>query len=64
MRFWQHTVKSKWHQWFAWFPVSISDDDIVATVWLETIERKAHYTLGTIPYWDYKTMGKKEERSE
>ena len=37
---------SKWHSWFAWYPVKIEHD----LVWLEKIERK-------IKYWACYTSG-------
>jgi len=36
-----------WHDWFAWFPVRISEDEIA---WLETVERKADW-IGTDIHW-------------
>lgn len=44
---------SKWHSWFAWYPVRISDTEIV---WLQKVQRKAAEisTFGKVSYWKYK----------
>lgn len=43
---------SEWHNWFAWYPVRISDTELV---WLQIVKRKAieFSTFGS-PYWLYK----------
>lgn len=36
-------IKSKekdWHKWFAWFPVTVMENDREFIVWFENIERK------------------------
>lgn len=38
--------KQKWHKWFAWFPVRVSEDEIV---WLVCVERRS----GFKSEWDY-----------
>ena len=37
--------KSKWHEWFAWYPVKITSEDgnTYDLVWLQTIERTGWY---------------------
>ena len=56
--------KTKWHLWFAWYPVFIkigNPDPIVTFVWLEKVYRKGDYTLRYNGYnwewnytWEYK----------
>ena len=38
-----HAHLTRWHRWFAWFPVRISDDDCR---WLEWIERRKEFHDG------------------
>lgn len=46
----------KWHRWFAWFPVNISDDEVA---WLQYVERRAELLVGFDGgywRWDYRAM--------
>lgn len=42
----------KWHDWFAWYPVRVSDSKIA---WLEVVERRCeyHHVSGKIVYRIY-----------
>lgn len=49
----------EWHPWFAWHPVTLSDD--FTRVWLEVIERKVSYWWGEnhhIPTYEYRIIEK------
>lgn len=42
---------SKWHKWFAWYPVKIEDE----WIWRENIERRLHIGGGeSNDYWGYR----------
>ena len=34
---------TKWHDWFAWYPIIIDIKNGYKIVWLEKVSRKAHY---------------------
>lgn len=40
---WNRRDIDGWHGWFAWYPVTIKDNDLgtIETVWFENIERRA-----------------------
>lgn len=42
---------TKWHDWFAWYPVSVENNKVA---WLETVQRKARFDdYGAL--WDYRS---------
>lgn len=46
-----------WHDWFAWRPVRVADNDCR---WLETIARRGNieYTYEGTRYWNYEYKAK------
>lgn len=51
-----HQAKECWHQWFAWYPVTIETkpDGAIIKVWLVWVLRKGTYTSSYADcYWDY-----------
>lgn len=42
-----------WHNWFAWFPVIIHDQDKTKLVWLETVIRRWVTTSTEDGYYAY-----------
>lgn len=44
---------TKWEKWFAWYPVTVDGTGTVA--FMETIERRCHYTEGdgAVCYYRY-----------
>lgn len=52
--------RAEWHKWFAWYPVSLSDED--AWCWLEVLERKIVYHAGlrTIPGWETRSYRRRK----
>lgn len=45
---------SKWHRWFAWYPVRLYNKDMC--VWLEWVEQRAECanSIRAIWYWEYR----------
>jgi hypothetical protein len=49
--------KIVWHDWFAWFPVSVAENDCR---WLETVDRRANLEYNYLGegYWKYEYRAK------
>lgn len=47
----KYSLRLKWHDWFAWYPVRVGSCDCR---WWEVIERKitSSYVMGA--YWEYR----------
>ena len=44
---------TKWHQWFAWHPVTLGERNDGDHVWLEWVERRySYHAYGG--WWDYR----------
>jgi len=58
--------KSKWHRWFAWYPVKIRNyykDGNHKVIWLEYIERQeCRDYVCPEGYWTYRDLTKKADR--
>lgn len=60
-RAFQVTDKTKWHAWFAWYPVKIGK----TRVWLERVQRMIEYDReGWSCYYDWLPGDSPEERLE
>lgn len=62
---WQKKVEKnrEWHDWFAWYPVTIMDNGDAKKVWLQTIERRWELIPGVLGYYSrYRVI--KELRNE
>lgn len=46
--------REKWHEWFAWFPVRLTDKPHIK-VWLQKVKRKGteHHRGYSYAYWSY-----------
>jgi hypothetical protein len=52
-----YSDKMKWHDWFAWFPVTVANNDCR---WLETVDRRGNieYTPDGRQYWNFEYKAK------
>ena len=52
-----YSGKMHWHDWFAWFPVTVANNDCR---WLETVARRGNieYTPEGRPYWNFEYKAK------
>jgi len=53
---WKRQDKTKWHDWFAWYPVKVECDEEEYThkvLWLETVQRKITKRSIRCAYNDY-----------
>lgn len=54
----KHEGKKQWHNWFAWYPVSVgvTPDKDDKMVWLSTVQRCGiyHHSNWTDSYWIFK----------
>jgi hypothetical protein len=48
---WTFNDRTKWHRWFAWYPVVVAGQ----WVWLETVERREHRPLVWSDWTEYRT---------
>jgi hypothetical protein len=51
-----HQKLKNWHEWFAWYPVKVADNDCR---WLEKVQRKGtfcNYGIDSTWFWDYKEI--------
>lgn len=46
----------EWHTWFAWYPLRISDYEVI---WLENLQRRKSWRNGD---WEYKKLDKPQKR--
>lgn len=48
-----------WHNWFAWFPVRVADEDCR---WLEMVDRRGNieYYMDGGTYWKYEYRAKEK----
>ena len=52
---------SKWHYWFAWFPVCIEHEGNTYRIWLETVGRKLKvYDEACDMYYSRKSIARPE----
>jgi len=52
---------TRWHKWFAWFPVRVPTKGRMSgqtKVWLETIERRSKWMGDPSFGWDYRVIDK------
>lgn len=42
----------RWHDWFAWYPIYVDNDDIRGYVWWETVRRHRSHSYGG-SWWEY-----------
>jgi hypothetical protein len=43
----------QWANWFAWYPVFLSDQDKPTLVWFETIQRRKRSPMSN---WNYRSI--------
>jgi len=58
--------KERWHNWFAWFPVTLEvyQDGSKVKAWLTTVQRKGTlYNYGSKVFWTYKYKAKPRRRN-
>lgn len=46
-----------WHDWFAWYPLYINNDDVRALVFWETVQRRRIMSSGRTFCWEYRIPG-------
>lgn len=46
----KYSEQKEWHTWFAWFPIRVSNDEVI---WLQAVERKRQNVFGD---WEYKKL--------
>ena len=53
----EENEKLFWHDWFAWFPVRVANNDCR---WLETVARRGNveYTYEGSKYWNFEYKAK------
>lgn len=57
---WKPKIQKDWHNWFAWYPIYLSDG---TKVWLETVERTLEYsTYDVWPHYRLKEKNATEAR--
>lgn len=44
--------KTKWHKWFAWYPIRLGNNDCR---WFEYVERRIDYGTSVVPWAFYDT---------
>ena len=56
---WSTQNEWKWHDWYAWHPVYIGNDE---WVWLVDVQRRMniHLYLGAKRFWEYRLKGDAE----
>ena len=42
----------RWHDWFAWYPIYVDNDEVRGLFWLETVRRCRIQNFGG-SWWEY-----------